>query len=138
MVRKTTLHLTVAALAAGSLALGCEDKKPTTSSVEQALSARVPAAVPPPPPPTPPPPPSADPAPIETPKWVDDYATALCKRVAQCREKMLAAVPEQQKMMLSMQIPTQEACLKNTTTFKEKAPKAQLDDSDHWSSLLPP
>ena len=31
------------------------------------------------------------------------------------------------KAMLSMQIPSQEACLKNTRTFKDKAPKAELD-----------
>jgi hypothetical protein len=43
---------------------------------------------------------------------------------------MLSAVPEQQKMMLSMQIPTQEACLKNTRTFKDKAPKPELDDAE--------
>ena len=43
---------------------------------------------------------------------------------------MLSALPEQQKMMLSMQIPTQEACMKNTRTFKDKAPKATLDDTE--------
>jgi hypothetical protein len=43
---------------------------------------------------------------------------------------MLSALPAQQKMMLSMQIPTQEACLKNTRTFKDRAPKAELDDAE--------
>jgi hypothetical protein len=43
---------------------------------------------------------------------------------------MLSALPEQQKTMLAMQIPTQDACLKNTRTFKEKAPKAELDDAE--------
>jgi hypothetical protein len=109
---------------------GCQgDKKTTVSSVEQALSARVAtpvvqSALPPPPAP------SAKPKEIVVPGWVEDYAGALCKRVATCREKMLSALPEQQKMMLSMQIPTQEACLKNTHTFKERAPKAELDDSE--------
>jgi hypothetical protein len=128
MIRKTTRHLMVV-IAAASLGLGCEgDKKTTTSSVEQALSARVAPA--PAPAPIPTPTPSAQPKEIEVPAWVDDYATALCKRVAICREKMLHAVPEQQKMMLSMQIPTQEACMKNTRTFKDKAPKADLDDTE--------
>lgn len=130
MVRKTAQHLVVA-IAVASFGFGCDngEKKTTTSSVEQALSARVAAPVVIPasaPAPTH----SAEPAKIEVPKWVDDYADALCKRVALCREKMLSAVPEQQKMMLSMQIPTQEACLKNTRTFKDKAPKAELDDAE--------
>jgi hypothetical protein len=132
MVRKkTTQHLMVA-IAAASFAFGCEgEKKTTVTSVEQALSARVPAPVPPPAPaPAPTPAPSVEPPKIEVPAWVDQYAAALCKRVATCREKMLSAVPEQQKMMLSMQIPTQEACLKNTRTFKDKAPKPELDDAE--------
>lgn len=121
----------IVAMAAVGFVIGCEggDKKATVSSVEQALSARVAAPVPLPAP-TPAPAPSAEPPKIETPAWVDQYAEALCKRVALCREKMLSAVPEQQKMMLSMQIPTQEACLKNTRTFKDKAPKAELDDAE--------
>ena len=131
MIRKTTQHLMVA-IAAVSFGIGCEgEKKTTVSSVEQALSARVPAPAPPPAPaPAPPPVASVEPPKIEVPAWVDTYAAALCKRVAQCREKMLSALPEQQKMMLSMQIPTQEACLKNTRTFKDKAPKAELDDTE--------
>ena len=131
MVSKATQHV-ILAIAAASLGVGCEnkDKKTTVSSVEQALSARVTPAVPTPAP-TPTPAVSAAPAkPIEVPGWVDEYAAALCKRVAICREKMLSALPEQQKMMLSMQIPTQEACLKNTRTFKEKAPKAELDEAE--------
>jgi hypothetical protein len=119
------------ALTAASIGVACEsDKKSTTTSVEHALSAFVP---PPPPKPTPPAEPAASaepPKPIEVPAWVDRYATALCKRVGVCREKMLSAVPPQQKTMLAMQIPSQEACLKNTTTFKEKAPKTELDDSE--------
>jgi hypothetical protein len=43
---------------------------------------------------------------------------------------MLSALPPQQKAMLSMQIPSQEACLKNTRTFKEKAPKPVLDETE--------
>ena len=132
MARSTTLHLTVA-IAAAALAFACEEKKTTVTSVEQALSARVPASAPPPvpePAPMPVPAPSAEPAKIDVPPWVDTYATALCKRVATCREKMLSSLPPQQKMMLSMQIPTQEACLKNTRTFKDKAPKAELDDAE--------
>jgi len=130
MIRKATQHLIVA-IAAASFGIGCDsrDKKTTVSSVEQALSARV-AAPAPVPAPTPAPTPSAQPKEIEVPGWVDDYAAALCKRVAVCREKMLSALPEQQKMMLSMQIPTQEACMKNTRTFKDKAPKANLDDTE--------
>jgi hypothetical protein len=129
MVRKTTQHLMVA-IAAATFAIGCEgEKKTTVSSVEQALSARVPAPVPTPAP-APAPTASVEPPKIEVPAWVDKYATALCKRVALCREKMLSALPEQQKMMLSMQIPTQEACLKNTRTFKDKAPKPELDDAE--------
>ncbi len=130
MARKTTQHLMVA-ITAASFGIGCEsgEKKATVSSVEQALSARVAAPVPLPAP-APAPAPSAEPPKIEVPDWVDQYAAALCKRVALCREKMLSAVPEQQKMMLSMQIPTQEACLKNTRTFKEKAPKAELDEAE--------
>jgi hypothetical protein len=129
MIRKTTRHLVVA-MAAAAFGLGCEgDKKKTASSVEQALSARV-AAPAPLPVPAPAPTPSAQPKEIVVPAWVEDYAGPLCKRVATCREKMLSALPEQQKMMLAMQIPTQEACLKNTHTFKEKAPKAELDDSE--------
>ncbi len=118
------------ALALASLGLGCEaDKKKMPTSLEQALSARVapPAPVPAP---TPAPTASAQPKEIVVPGWVEDYAGALCKRVATCREKMLSALPEQQKGMLAMQIPTQEACLKNTHTFKEKAPKADLDESE--------
>ncbi len=129
MVRKTTQHLMVA-IAAASFGIGCEgEKKTTVSSVEQALSARVPAPVPTPAP-APAPAPSVEPPRIEVPAWVDEYATALCKRVALCRAKMLSALPEQQKMMLSMQIPTQEACLKNTRTFRDKAPKPELDDAE--------
>jgi hypothetical protein len=118
-------------IAAASFGIGCEgEKKTTVSSVEQALSARVPAPVATPAP-APAPTPSAEPPKvIEVPKWVDEYAAALCKRVATCREKMLSALPEQQKMMLSMQIPTQEACLKNTRTFTDRAPKAELDDAE--------
>ncbi|HEX7671083.1 MAG TPA: hypothetical protein VF395_15920 [Polyangiaceae bacterium] len=127
MVRKTTRSLMVA-IAAVSFGIGCEgEKKTTVGAVEQALSARVPAAAPPPPAPAPTPVASVEPPKIEVPAWVDQYATALCKRVAQCREKMLSALPPQQKLMLSMQIPSQEACLKNTRTFKDKAPKAELD-----------
>jgi hypothetical protein len=118
------------ALTAASIGIACEsDKKSTTTSVEHALSAFVPA---PPPKPTPPAEPaaSAEPLePIEVPAWVEQYATALCKRVGVCREKMLSAVPPQQKTMLAMQIPSQEACFKNTTTFKEKAPPVELDDA---------
>jgi hypothetical protein len=130
MVRKTTRHLIVA-LAATSLGIACDsgDKKTTVSSVEQALSALVPTAAPTPPP-APPPTASAEPKKIEAPPWVDEYATALCKRVAVCREKMLSALAPQQKNMLSMQIPSQEACLKNTRTFKEKAPKPELDETE--------
>jgi hypothetical protein len=130
MVRETTRHLIVA-LAATSFGIACDngDKKTTVGSVEQALSARIPAAAPSPPP-TPVPTPSAEPKKIEAPHWVDEYATALCKRVATCREKMLSALPAQQKAMLSMQIPSQEACLKNTRTFKDKAPKPELDETE--------
>jgi len=126
MARRTILHVIVVA----AFAFGCEgEKKTTVGAVERALSARVPALVPTPAP-APPPAPSVEPKKIEAPAWVDEYANALCKRVALCREKMLAGVPEQQKMMLSMQIPTQEVCLKNTRTFKEKVPKADLDDTE--------
>jgi hypothetical protein len=129
MVR-TTRHL-IAALAVTSFGIACDnsDKKTTVGAVEQALSARVPAAAPSPPP-VPVPTPSAEPKKIEVPPWVDEYATALCKRVAVCREKMLSALPPQQKAMLSMQIPSQEACMKNSRTFKDKAPKAVLDDTE--------
>lgn len=131
MVRKTTRHLIVA-LAAASVGIACDNhsEKTTTGAVEQALSARVPAAPPPPPPTVAAPTPSVEPKKIEAPPWVDEYASALCKRVAVCREKMLSALPPQQKAMLSMQIPSQEACLKNTRTFKDKAPKPVLDDSE--------
>lgn len=130
MARRTTrlLMVTIAALSFG---IGCEgEKKTTVSSVAEALSARVPPPAPPPPAPAPAPIASVEPPKIEVPAWVDQYAAALCKRVAQCREKMLSALPPQQKMMLSMQIPTQEACLKNTRTFKDKAPKAELDAAE--------
>lgn len=131
MIRQTTQHLMVA-IAAASFGVGCDsgEKKTTVNSVEMALSARVPAIPPAAPVPTPAPLVSAEPPKIEVPKWVDDYAAGLCKRVALCREKMLSALPPQQKLMLSMQIPTQEACLKNTRTFKDKAPKAELDDAE--------
>lgn len=130
MFRKTTQHVVVVVIAASAFGIGCEgDKKTTKSSVEEALSARV-AAPTPVPVPTPVVAASAPPKEIVVPAWVEDYAGALCKRVATCREKMLGALPEQQKGMLAMQIPTQEACLKNTHTFKEKAPKAELDDSE--------
>jgi hypothetical protein len=130
MVCKATRHLTVALVATSfGIACGKHDEKTTVVSVEEALSARVPAA-PPPPPPVPLPTASAEPKNIEAPPWVDQYASALCKRVATCREKMLSALPAQQKAMLSMQIPSQEACLKNTRTFKEKAPKAVLDETE--------
>ncbi|HVU04684.1 MAG TPA: hypothetical protein VHE30_23175 [Polyangiaceae bacterium] len=133
MASNTTRQLIVT-LVALAASVGCDskdEKKPTASSVEGALSALVPTAAPmPTPAPTPTPTPSAEPAKIEVPKWVADYAEALCKRVATCREKMLSALPPQQKMMLSMQIPTQEACYKNTRTFKDKAPKAELDDAE--------
>ena len=43
---------------------------------------------------------------------------------------MLSALAPQQKAMLAMQIPSQEACLKNTRTFKDKAPKPVLDDTE--------
>lgn len=130
MPRRATRYLT-AAIAAASICTGCESgKKTTVSSVEQALSARVAPPVPVPAA-TPAPTASVEPAKtIEVPAWVDEYATALCKRVAICREKMLSALQEQQKAMLSMQIPTQEACLKNTRTFKERAPKPNLDDAE--------
>jgi hypothetical protein len=130
MDRKTTRHL-IAALAVTSLGFGCDngDKKTTVTSVEQALSTRVPAAAPPPQP-APAPTPSAEPKKIEVPPWVDEYAAALCKRVAVCREKMLSALAPQQKAMLSMQIPSHEACLKNTRTFKDKAPKPVLDEDE--------
>jgi hypothetical protein len=129
MVRTTTQHLIVA-VAIASLGIGCEgEKKTTVSAVEQALSARVPAPVPTPTP-APTPTASVEPPKVEVPAWVDKYAAALCKRVALCREKMLSALPAQQKMMLSMQIPTQEACLQNTRTFKDKAPKPELDDTE--------
>jgi hypothetical protein len=129
MVRKTT-QMVMVAIAAASLGVGCDSKdKTTVSAVEKALSARV-APPAPEPVPTTTPTASAKPKEIEVPAWVNDYAGALCKRVATCREKMLSALPEQQKMMLSMQIPTQEACLKNTSTFKEKAPKAELDETE--------
>ena len=130
MVRRTTRCLIVA-LAATSFGIACDngDKKTTVNSVEEALSARVPAA-PPAPPPAPAPTPSAEPKKVEVPPWVDEYAAALCKRVAVCREKMLSALPPQQKTMLSMQIPSQEACLKNTRTFKDRAPKPVLDDTE--------
>ncbi len=132
MVRKTTRHLVVA-LAATSFGIACDNNhdKTTVGAVEQALSARVPATPPPPPEPiTTAPTASAEPKNIEVPPWVDEYASALCKRVAVCREKMLSALPPQQKAMLSMQIPSQEACVKNTRTFKDKAPKAVLDDTE--------
>lgn len=130
MFRKTIRYLVVA-LVAARFGIACDnhDKKTTVGSVEQALSARIPAAAPPPPP-APAPTPSAEPKPIETPAWVEEYAGALCKRVATCREKMLSALAPQQKAMLSMQIPSQEACLKSTRTFKEKAPKPVLDDTE--------
>jgi len=130
MVQKTTQHLMLA-IAAASFGIGCEsgEKKTTVSSVEQALSARVAAPIPKPAP-NPAPTSSMETPKIEVPDWVNQYAAALCKRVATCREKMLSALPEQQKMMLSMQIPTQEACLKNTRTFKDKAPKPELDDAE--------
>ena len=130
MAHRTTRHLIVA-LAATCFGIACDgDKKTTVSTVEQALSARVPAAAPTPPPAPVAPVVSAEPKKIEVPPWVDEYAGALCKRVAVCREKMLAALPPQQKAMLSMQIPSKEACIKNTRTFKEKAPKAVLDDTE--------
>lgn len=133
MVRRTTRHVIVA-LAVTSLGVACNsEKKTTVSSVEEALSAHVRAAVPAPPPPpvaTAAPTVSAEPKKIEVPPWVDQYATALCKRVGVCREKMLSALAPQQKMMLAMQIPSQEACNKNTRTFKDKAPKAELDDTE--------
>jgi hypothetical protein len=120
------------ALAGTSVAIACDsgDKKATATSVEEALSARVPAIAASTPPPAPAPVVSAEPKKIEAPPWVDEYATALCKRVAVCREKMLSALPPQQKMMLAMQIPSQEACLKNTRSFKDKAPKTELDDTE--------
>ena len=128
MANRTTRHLIVA-LAAMSFGIACDSgkKETTTNAVEQALSARVPAAAPTPPPAPPAAVASAEPKKIEVPPWVDQYAAALCKRVAVCREKMLTALPPQQKAMLAMQIPSQEACLKNTRTFKEKAPKPELD-----------
>jgi len=131
MVRKTTQHL-IMAIAAASFGVACESREKKSTALEQAFSARVQAPAPTPAPsPTPAPTPSVEPPKmIEVPKWVDDYAAALCKRVATCREKMLSALPEQQKAMLSMQIPTQEACLKNTRSFKDKAPKADLDDAE--------
>src|SRR5436189_4046471 len=129
MVRKT-IRMVMVAMAAASFGVGCDSKdKTTVSAVEKALSARV-APPAPEPVPTLAPTASAKPKEIEVPAWVNDYAGPLCKRVATCREKMLSALPEQQKMMLSMQIPTQEACLKNTSTFKEKAPKAELDETE--------
>ena len=128
MANRTTRHLIVA-LVATSFGIACDSggKKTTTKSVEQALSALVPTAAPTPPPAAPAPVASAEPKKIEVPPWVDQYAASLCKRVAVCREKMLTALPPQQKAMLAMQIPSQEACLKNTRTFKEKAPKPELD-----------
>jgi len=131
MVHKTTRHLIVA-LAATSFGIACDNhhEKTTVGAVEEALSARVPAAPPPPPPAPAAPTASVEPKKLEAPAWVDEYASALCKRVATCREKMLSALPPQQKTMLSMQIPTQEACLKNTRTFKDRAPKPELDDAE--------
>jgi hypothetical protein len=131
MAHRTTRHAVVALLAI-SFGIACNSgkKKTTVNAVEQALSARVPAAAPTPPPAPPAPVASAEPKKIEVPPWVDQYAASLCKRVAVCREKMLTALPPQQKAMLAMQIPSQEACLKNTRTFKEKAPKSELDDTE--------
>jgi hypothetical protein len=132
MIRKTTRCLIVA-FAATSFGIACDNhEKTTVGAVEQALSERVPVTPPPPPPPPTPAAPTAsvEPKKIEVPPWVDEYASALCKRVAVCREKMLSALPPQQKTMLSMQIPSQEACLKNTRTFKDKAPKPVLDDTE--------
>jgi hypothetical protein len=131
MIRRTTRHL-IPTLAAMTFGIACDNhaEKTTTVAVEQALSALVPATPPPPPPTAAAPTPSVEPKKIEAPPWVDEYAAALCKRVAVCREKMLSALPQQQKTMLSMQIPSQEACLKNTRTFKDKAPKAVLDETE--------
>jgi hypothetical protein len=131
MVRRTTQRLMMVAIAVASFGIGCDEEKKqkAASPAEQAPSATLPAPVATPAP-APAPAASAAPQNIEVPAWVDDYATALCKRVATCREKMLSALPAQQKMMLAMQIPTQEACMKNTRTFKEKAPKPELDDAE--------
>ena len=119
MIQRVTIFFCALAWLAACEAEKPKQETPTTAS----------AAAPPAPAPTPPPPaPSAEEAkPIEAPKWVDDYAQALCKRVATCREKMLAAAPPEGRTMLAMQMPTQDACLKNTLTFKDTAPKATLD-----------
>ncbi|HVW25642.1 MAG TPA: hypothetical protein VHC69_09745 [Polyangiaceae bacterium] len=68
MVRRTTRHLVVA-LAATSFGIACDNhsEKTTVGAVEQALSARVPAAPPPPPPTAAAPTPSAEPKKIEAP-----------------------------------------------------------------------
>jgi hypothetical protein len=128
MAGRTHLRV-VFALGALSLAAACEEeKKPEPAATSEAVST---ASAPPPPAPAPAPEASAqEPEEVPVPAWVDDYAAALCKRVAVCREKMLGAVGPEQKMMLSMQIPTQEACVKNTRTFKNKPPKAELDPKE--------
>jgi hypothetical protein len=116
-------------LVALTFSTACEEEKQIEEAAKQEPVVET-ASAPPPPAPAPEPEPSAEAPEVETPEWVNDYAVELCKRVAVCREKMLGAVPPAQKMMLSMQIPTQEACMKNTTTFKKKAPKAELDASE--------
>ena len=127
MFRKTKTAQYALGLCALTLCAACEDEKKeekTEATAEPAPSA-APAAAP-----APEPAPSAEePKNMEPPQWVEDYAEALCKRVATCREKMLAAAPPQAKAMMAMQMPTQEACLKNTRTF-ETAPKAELDDKE--------
>jgi hypothetical protein len=122
----------IVALSVTAFGIACndKDKKTTVGAAEEVFSTRVPAAPPPPPPAAPAPITSSEPKKIEVPHWVDEYANVLCKRVAVCREKMLSALAPQQKAMLAMQIPSQEACLKNTRTFKDKAPKPVLDDTE--------
>jgi len=118
MFRKTTI-----ALCALSLLAACEEEKPKT---EEAPSAAAP---------TPPPAPEPAPEPEEkkeakTPEWVEEYAGALCKRVAKCREEAMAKVPPAQQTMIAMQMPTEEVCLKNTRTSDGDPPKAELDDKE--------
>src|ERR1051325_12518 len=128
-MKRRTIRPLIVALSLTAFGIACNDKKKTPGrAFEGALSTRVPPAPPPPPPAAPAPTASSEPKKIEVPPWVDQYANALCKRVAVCREKILSALAPQQKAMLAMQIPSQEACLKNTRPFKDKAPKPVLDD----------
>ena len=125
MFRKTKTALYALGLCALTLSAACEEEK--KEEKKEATAEPVPSAAPAP---APAPAPSAEePKNLEPPKWVEEYAEALCKRVATCREKMLAAAPPQAKAMMAMQMPSQEACLKNTRTF-ETPPKAELDDKE--------